>query len=287
MVSAMIAPLSSVCAADVLHVTRGDAPLLVSCPHAGTQLPDEIAARLTEAGLAVPDTDWYVDRLWDFCRVLGATMLVPRYSRYVVDLNRPPDDSPLYPGMAGTGLVPERTFAGDELYRGAVLDADERGARVDAYWRPYHAALATEIARLRRAHPRIVLIEAHSIPSLVPMLFDGRLPDINVGTADGASASAGLLARFEPLLAAQETFSWVVNGRFKGGYITRHYGQPVDSVEAVQFEIAQCAYMDEGEACWNEAKSCGLVPLLERIARAALDHAAGLATIPTTKAGRG
>jgi N-formylglutamate deformylase len=225
---------------------RGTAPLLISLPHDGTELPDDIAGRLVPDARRVPDTDWHVSRLYAFARDLGASMIVPTYSRYVVDLNRPPDDVSLYPGQNTTGLCPIVQFSGEPVYRpGMEPTPEEVAQRVDRYWRPYHAALVEEIARIKSAHGRVVLWEGHSIRAVVPFLFDGQLPDFNLGTAAGASCSPDLQRRLEAVLAEQKKYTFVVNGRFKGGYITRHYADPGNEVQAVQLELAQLNYMDE------------------------------------------
>jgi N-formylglutamate deformylase len=238
---------------DVFALHRGTAPLLISLPHDGSAIPDELAARMTAVALTAPDTDWFVSRLYAFAHALGASMLVPRYSRYVIDLNRPPDDTSLYPGQNTTGLCPTVRFSGDPVYlSGAEPDEREIAQRVQTYWRPYHAALRDELERLRERHGRVVLWEGHSIRGEVPFLFDGRLPDLNLGTASGASCSPLAQARIEAALAAQNDYDWVVNGRFKGGYITRHYGRPDAGVDAIQLEIAQRIYMDETSARWRD-----------------------------------
>ena len=253
---------------------RGSAPLLVSLPHDGSALPDDIAARLTPQARRVPDTDWHVSRLYAFARELGASMIVPSLSRYVVDLNRPPDDTSLYPGQNTTGLCPLVQFSGAALYLpGQQPTQDEVGARVERYWRPYHDALAAEISRIKARHGRVVLWEGHSIRSVVPFLFDGRLPDLNLGTAAGASCSAMLQGRLERALAALSGYSSVVNGRFKGGYITRHYGRPADGVDAVQLELAQCNYMDEDSFEYIEERAQVLRDVLRRLLEATLDAA--------------
>jgi N-formylglutamate deformylase len=219
----MSEPLPTMPPGDVFTLHRGDAPLLVSLPHDGSVIPDDIAARMTASARRAPDTDWYVARLYAFARELGASVLVPRHSRYVVDLNRPPDDVSLYPGQNTTGLCPVVQFSGEPVYRdGREPTAGEIAARIDAYWRPYHAALQAEIARIRAAHGRVVLWEGHSIRGEVPFLFEGQLPDLNLGTAAGASCSPALQARLEAVLSGQSRYDWVANGRFKGGYITRH-----------------------------------------------------------------
>ena len=231
---------------NLFALHRGSAPLFVSLPHDGTLIPDELAVRMTPEARRVPDTDWHVARLYAFARELGASMIVPAYSRYVVDLNRPSDNASLYPGQNTTGLCPVVQFSGEPIYQaGEEPRSGEIAERVERCWKPYHDALVDEIARMRRTHDRIVLWEGHSIRSRVPFLFDGRLADFNLGTSGGASCSAGLQRRLVDLLGVQRRYTHVVNGRFKGGYITRHYGRPDEGVDAVQLELAQLNYMDE------------------------------------------
>ncbi len=249
----------------------GSAPLLVSLPHNGTALPPAFAERFTPSARRVPDTDWHVDRLYGFARELGASILVPRYSRYLIDLNRPPEDVSLYPGQNTTGLCPIVQFSGEPVYRtGQAPDADEIAERIERYWRPYHAALMAEIERLRANHGRVVLWEGHSIRSVVPFLFEGRLPDFNLGTAGGASCAVAIEARLTSILDAQRDYSHAVNGRFKGGYITRHYGQPARGVSAVQLELAQCTYLDEATFAYKPARAAPMQALIRRLLEAAL-----------------
>ncbi len=256
---------------EVFTLHRGTSPLLVSLPHDGIALPEELANRLTPEARGVPDTDWFVSRLYDFARRLGASLLVPVNSRYVIDLNRPPDDLSLYPGQNTTGLCPVQRFTGEPVYLpGQEPSADEVAARIERYWRPYHDALAGELARLRAAHGHAVLWEGHSIRSTVPFLFEGRLPDVNLGTAAGASCSPARQARIEAALAAQSEYSWVANGRFKGGYITRHHGRPAEGVDAVQLELAQCTYMDESTGRYQPERAARVQALLAELLEAAL-----------------
>ena len=254
----------------ILH--RGTAPLLVSLPHDGSAIPDDLKARMTAAARGAPDTDWHVSRLYDFARGLGASILVPAYSRYVIDLNRGEDDSSLYPGQNTTGLVPLVRFTGEPVYlRDVEPDAGEVAERVERYWRPYHRALRDELERLRALHARVALWEGHSIRgSGLPFLFEGRLPDLNLGTATGTSCSHALQARLEAVLGAQADYDWVANGRFKGGHITRHYGDPASGIDAVQLEISQRTYMDEGSFEYDVAKASRLQPLLHRLLAATL-----------------
>lgn len=258
---------------DIFRLEPGSAPLLISLPHDGSHIPDEIAARMRPAARRSPDTDWHVARLYEpLARALGASLLRPLASRYVVDLNRPADGHALYPGRRETGLVSTIGFDGEPLYLApdAEPDAPEVQRRVNDFWRPYHAALQQELARLHALHGRVVLWEGHSIRSRVPMLFDGRLPDLNLGTAGGASCSPALQQRLEQALRAQDRFDYVVNGRFKGGYITRQYGRPNEGVEAVQLELAQCNYMDEDSFAWDEAKAAALRDAIAPLLRASL-----------------
>jgi formiminoglutamase len=229
----------------IVAVERGEAPLIVSLPHSGTEIPSSILPRLVSRGLALRDTDWRVDDLYAFTRRLGATIVQTSLSRTAIDVNRDPSGASLYPGQATTGLVPVETFDGEPLYRdGSAPDAAEIADRRERWFEPYHAALRVEIARLRAAHPRIVLYDCHSIRSLVPRLFEGQLPVFNIGTNGGASCDPGLTEAVASKCRASGE-STVVNGRFKGGWITRHYGAPSDGVHAIQMELAQRFYLDE------------------------------------------
>ena len=251
---------------DTYTLHRGTAPLLISLPHHGTALPDDLMARLTTEARRVPDTDWHVAELYAFARGLGASIIVPAYSRYVVDLNRPEDDVSLYPGQNTTGLCPTVRFSGESVYLpGQEPTPAEIAARVDTYWRPYHRALQAEIARLHEAHGRVVLWEGHSIRSEVPFLFEGRLPDFNLGTAGGTSCSPDLQHALEGVLASQADFSFVVNGRFRGGYITRHYADVAHGVQTVQLELAQLNYMDEDSFAYLPERAVRTQVLIRRL----------------------
>ncbi len=225
---------------------RGASALLISFAHSGTDIPEDLRERLTPAALQVPDTDWHVPQLYAFYRDIGASVLIAQHSRYVVDLNRPPDGAPLYPGQAETSVCPTRSFADEALYRpGQEPSPAELEHRLRDYWMPYHQKLAQEIDAIRTQHGHCVLWDAHSIRSQVPLFFDGTLPDLNVGTAGERSCSRALSQRVMSELQSQTRFSSILNGRFKGGYITRHYGRPARGVNAVQLEIAQRAYLSE------------------------------------------
>jgi N-formylglutamate deformylase len=261
-------------------LTRGTTPLLVSLPHVGTAIPDDVAAALVPRARALEDTDWHLAEVYGFARALGASVLVPRLSRYVIDLNRPPENAPMYPGANNTELVPTHFFSGDPLYReGRAPDEREVERRRDAYWRPYHDALAAELARLRAAHGHAIVWDGHSIQAELPWLFEGRLPDLNLGTANGTSCAPALRADLMDVLAAQSSFSHVTDGRFKGGYITRHYARPADRVHAVQLEMALSTYMDETHAAFPVAPADPLLlarlrPVLRALLQTTLDWCA-------------
>lgn len=230
---------------DWLHIHRGTAPLVLSFPHTGVDLPDGIEAGLVSPWLARKDADWWIDQLYDFARDLGATLVRTAVSRTVIDVNRDPSGGSLYPGQATTDLCPTTTFDGEPLYRpGLEPDEAEIARRREAYFAPYHQALAGEIARLRGLHEHVVLYEAHSIRSTIPRLFEGLLPQFNIGTHSGQSCAPALAQAVEGVCRASG-FSWITNGRFKGGWTTRHYGRPQDGVHAVQMELACRGYMDE------------------------------------------
>jgi len=261
----------------IFTLERGSAPLLLSLPHVGTAIPDEVARALVPRALALEDTDWHLAEVYGFARALGASVLVPRLSRYVIDLNRPPENTPMYAGANNTELVPTRFFTGDALYRqGCVPDEREIERRRDTYWRPYHDALAAELGRLVAVHGHAVLWEGHSIQAELPWLFEGRLADLNLGSAGGTSCAPSLRAALMAVLAAQSSFSHVTDGRFKGGYITREYGRPREHVHAVQLEMALSTYMDEARAAQpvapaDPARLARLGPVLRELLQTTLD----------------
>lgn len=256
----------------VFTLTRGTRPLLVSMPHCGSALPPELVPDYVPRALATEDTDWHMPLLYAFAERLGASVIVPHYARYVIDLNRPPDDAPMYPGASNTELCPTRFFTGDDLYQpGRAPDASAKQQRLAQYWRPYHDALAGELARLRAAHGRVLLWDAHSIRSEIPWLFEGRLPDLNVGTANGQAADARIAQAVMGACQAHPHFSHVLNGRFKGGYITRHYGQPSQGVHAVQLEMCQSLYMREAPPYdYLPETAQAIVPVLQAMVSAGL-----------------
>ena len=226
---------------------QGTRPLLISMPHVGTHVPPGLAARLTDEAQRVPDTDWHLERLYDFADALGASVLVATHSRFVIDLNRPPDGSSLYPGQSVTGLCPVDLFDDQSVYRDPedVPGDVEIAERREAIWQPYHAQLAQELARMKAEHGVAALWDAHSIRSVLPRFFEGRLTDLNLGTANGASCSPVLAEQLLVIGQSAQGYTAVLNGRFKGGHITRQYGNPEQGIHAVQLEMTQSSYMQE------------------------------------------
>ena len=224
---------------------RGSSPIIVSMPHVGTFVPRSVGRQLSDCAARRPDTDWHLPRLYDFVGEIGATVIQATHSRYVVDLNRPPDGSNLYPGRDTPRLCPIDTFHSEPLYREGEPDEDEIARRVYRVWHPYHRRIAREVARVKAEHGIALLWDAHSIVSVAPRLFDGRLTDFNLGTADGASCDPELAQSLAVALSRHSGYTSVLNGRFKGGYITRHYGNPAGGVHAIQLEMAEATYMDE------------------------------------------
>ena len=226
---------------------QGTAPLLISMPHAGTHVPADIAALLTSQGREVHDTDWHMPALYDFAQQLGASILVATHSRYVIDLNRSPDGASLYPGQSVTGLCPVDGFDSKPLYlhKGDEPNEAEIARRRERYWQPYHDQLRAELDRIKAQHGVAMLWDAHSIRSVLPRFFEGKLPDLNLGTADGQSCDPALALQLLAIAQTTLAHTSVLNGRFKGGYITRNYGQPEQGFHAVQLEMTQSSYMQE------------------------------------------
>ena len=255
----------------VYDFTPGDSPLLISMPHVGTQLPEAVRTGLIPEALDLRDTDWHLPRLYDFACELGASVLSARYSRFAIDLNRPSDDKPLYQ-TATTGLYPDVLFDGTPLFQpGKTSDAASRQRYLQEIWQPYHDRIAAELARLKAKFGYAVLFDAHSIKGEIPRLFDGLLPDFNIGTNNGAACAAALADRLAAVCNAPG-YRHVVNGRFKGGHITRHYGQPEQGIHAVQLELAQRTYMREAAPFdYLPAVADRVRPVLRRFVQALID----------------
>lgn len=252
------------------HLSKGSIGLLISMPHNGQSIPNDIAKRMTETGLKVGDTDWYMDKLYDFASTLGASVISPENSRYVIDLNRDISGANLYPGANSTELCPTTAFDLSPLYLdGQQPDEQEISRRIEAYWQPYHQAIKITLAEMKQEFGKAVLLDAHSILSRVPRFFEGQLPDFNFGNADGASCCEKLMAEVERLDLSP--YSQVVNGRFKGGYITRAYGEPDENIHALQLELSQHTYMNEPSDEYNEIKAAQVKQKLQCLVKCLVD----------------
>lgn len=257
----------------VVSIDRGNLPLLLSIPHGGEHLPSKLARRMTPAAHKMADTDWHLYRLYEFARRMGATVVRANYSRYAIDVNRPSDGQVLYPGQHTTGLCPIESFRGEPLYLEAddEPDATETAERVNLYWKPYHDTIQRELVRLRQQNPHVLMWEAHSICSVLPRLFAGQLPDLNIGTFSG-KACAPELREAAIRVARDSGFNWVIDERFKGGYITRTYGRPEEGVHVVQLEMTHRLYMNEDEPFEYRAdQAAKVLPTIEAMVNATLD----------------
>ncbi len=253
-------------------------PLLISMPHNGNLVPGDLSQQMTATGKHSIDTDWFLDRLYNFPSLQGAGRIVANYSRYAIDLNRAATDESLYPGQTTTGLFPTGSFAGLPLFT-APRTAEEKARWLKEIWVPYHKQIQTELDRLKQQFPKVVLFDAHSIASQVPRLFDGQLPDLNFGTNQGRSCCWTLeqsLTQFARTLSPANrptdrelgtnsgaTYSHVFNGRFVGGFITRHFGRPDSGIHAIQLELSQATYLDENTGQWCETKANHIRPVLD------------------------
>ncbi|WP_394791732.1 N-formylglutamate deformylase [Rhodoferax sp.] len=261
---------------QAFHFHQGTQPLLISMPHVGTHVPPALAARLTDVAQQVPDTDWHLERLYGFAKDLGASLLIATHSRYVIDLNRDPSGASLYPGQSVTGLCPVDDFDDLPLYRDPqdVPDEAEIAQRRDSIWQPYHQQLQAELARLKSIHGKAVLWDAHSIRSVLPRFFEGKLPDLNLGSGNGTSCDPALSAELLAIAESAPGYTAVLNGRFKGGFITRQYGQPAQNIHAIQLEMTQCSYMQEVLPFdYLPEVAAGIQPHLQRMVQAALAFA--------------
>lgn len=258
---------------DVFSYQQGSSPVIVSFPHDGVRLPTEIKDQFNALGQQVPDTDWFVNQLYNFLPAFDASFFIPEFSRYVVDLNRSSQGGSLYPGQYETSVCPVATFDDQPIYNeDCEPDAKEVQRRIAAYWQPYHDHIQSEIARVKALHGYAILWDAHSIRGVVPHLFEGILPELNFGSADGVSCAPNIFKRVTDIARAQDQFSVVENARFKGGFITRDYGKPGENVHTIQLEINQSIYMsDEKPMMLDEAKCERLRPLLKQFFTALCD----------------
>ena len=256
---------------NVYDIKLGDSPVVVSFPHSGTALPRGLCGRLSKTALELPDTDWLVPELYDFLLDDEVTTITANYSRYLVDLNRYPDDRALYPGHKASGVCPTTMFSGENIYRSGCEPTDEEcSKRIERYWMPYHDALSKLVSSTKRRHGVAIVYDAHSIAPVVPTLFQGTLPALNVGTANGSSCSS----RYEHLIAqmiSSSRFSYELNGRFKGGYITQHYGRPEENSHSIQMELSQANYLDASRHAINEKRAMPIRRLLWQVVSLLLD----------------
>ena len=253
---------------DVFDFREGSSPLLVSIPHDGRTLLPGQAECMTDAGRALLDTDWHVRELYSFVEDLGASVIAANYSRYVIDLNRPPSDASLYENKLATGLCPRQTFAGQDIYLdGESVSSREQETRVQAYWQPYHDRIFETLNQLKDQFGYALLWDAHSIAGEVPLLFDGVLPGLNIGTDGGASCATEITAAVAAAAQASP-YSSVTNGRFRGGHITRSYGAPEDGVHAMQLELTQQNYMDQKNLSYDAERAVGLVDTIKSMLHA-------------------
>lgn len=251
-------------------LSTGNIGILISMPHNGQQIPKDIADTMTQNGKNVVDTDWYMDKLYDFALAMGIYTLSPKYSRYVIDLNRNPSGEILYAGANNTELCPTTAFDLSPLYlKNQQPTSQEIANRVEHYWQPYHQALTNTLVQLKQQYGRVVLLDAHSILSQVPRFFEGKLPDFNFGTADGTSCDKLLTDSIQHIDFSPYTS--VCNGRFKGGYITRAYGDPENNIHAIQLELSQHTYMDEPSDHYNEQKAEQVKEQLKRFVECLAD----------------
>ncbi|PSK85775.1 formiminoglutamase [Limimaricola soesokkakensis] len=256
-----------------VEVTRGDGPVVLGLPHTGTWLPEDVRARMNARGRELRDTDWHIHRLYDGL-LPGATTVRATFHRYVIDANRDPSGQSLYPGRNTTGLVPLTDFDGEPIWDEAP-NAEEIEARRVAYHAPYHAALEAELERVRQRHGVAILYDCHSIRSHIPFLFDGTLPDFNIGTNMGATCAPAIESATREICERSECHTTTVNGRFKGGWTTRHYGRPAEGLHAIQMELAQSTYLTEEAPPWafDAEKADGLRRLLASILESLADLA--------------
>lgn len=258
---------------DTHDLRPGTNAVLISLPHVGTRIAQDQQHRYVARALAVEDTDWHLDQLYEFAADMGAGLIVPRYSRYLIDLNRAPDDRPMYAGANNTELCPTRFFTGEPLYRsGHEPDSDEIARRHATYWQPYHDALELELARLKARHGHAILFDGHSIKSTLPWLFEGTLPDLNLGTSSGASCAADLREALMQVVQTQTRFTQVTDGRFKGGHITRSHGRPAQAIHAIQLEMCWSTYMQETAPYRVDPdRAAKLAPVLHALVRTMID----------------
>lgn len=227
----------------VFELRQGTSPIILGLPHTGTAVPEDIHDRLNDNGKILADTDWHIHDLYaDLLE--DATSVRATFHRYVIDANRDPSGTSLYPGQNTTGLVPDTDFDGKPIWKdGCEPTEADITHRLQTFHAPYHAALAAEIERVKSIHGIAILYDCHSIRAHIPFLFEGKLPDFNIGTDLGKTCDPAIERIAVEATGAAEGYTSILNGRFKGGWTTRHYGQPQTGVHAIQMELAQSTHL--------------------------------------------
>ncbi len=250
-----------------VEVIAGDSPVILAMPHTGLKLPDDAINRLNDNGRLLADTDWHIDALYGNL-LPDVTVVRAMFHRYIIDANRDPSGRSLYPGQNTTSICPVTDFDGLPIYReGREPDEAEIKQRLRDFHAPYHQALATEIERIHDRFGVAVLYDCHSIRSNIPYLFEGRLPDFNIGTNEGQTCAAEIEKGVAQICTNANAYQSVVNGRFKGGWTTRHYGQPQKNIHAMQMELAQIAYLDSESVpfAYDQTKAGAMRQVLREI----------------------
>ena len=249
-----------------VEIFKGNGPVILSQPHGGTFLTPEMTEKLNKRGCEMADTDWHIHRLYDDL-LPEVTVVEAKFSRYLIDANRDPSGNSLYPGQNTTELCPSVDFEGLPIYQiEAQPDVEEIETRRKNYHAVYHTALSEQIERVRKIHGRVLLFDCHSIRSRLPFLFEGELPDFNLGNYNTSTCAPEIEDAALEICAGAEGYSCVLNGRFKGGWTTRHYGKPEKGIHVIQLELAQQTYMDES-APWlyHEEKAAKLRVHLKKL----------------------
>lgn len=261
---------------QAVEVHHGEGPIVLGFPHAGTWLPTGVWAELNETGRALTDTDWHVDRLYAGL-LPDATTVRATFHRYLIDANRDPAGASLYPGRNTTELVPTTDFDGSAIWNKVPSD-NEIEMRRERYHSIYHAALENEMRRVRDRHGIVILFDCHSIRSTIPFLFDGLLPDFNIGTNDGVTCAPGIQQATNDICTSASDYTCAMNGRFKGGWTTRRYGRPPEGFHAIQMELAQSTYLKSEESPfeYDDVRAGRLRPILSDILHSLKDRAKDL-----------
>lgn len=252
----------------LIQPTAPKVPILLSVPHCGTEFPQELKGQYKQHLINAPDdTDWFVNRLYDFAASMGITMIHSTFSRWVIDLNRDPESKPLYTdGRIITALCPSTTFAGESIYNDERKEVDQAEVkrRLGIYYAPYHDQLAKKIFELKNKFGKVLLWECHSIRKFVPTVHTEKFPDLILGSNDGKSAAPGIIETTLEHLG-KSPFTLKHNHPFKGGYITRHFGNPSENAHALQLEMTKVNYMDDSELNYDGARAEAVRKVLMKV----------------------